>query len=139
MTTTDKGFRYFEGPPVSTYIERLKDSTRYYANKYNCVYIGITGDIDQRTKAHFSRSKRGGVAAPVQSQGWTERIAIYNTTDANDARMAEKALIKFLRSSPGNAHKCLNKTMGGELIDQYHHYYIYLLLGPGSVRNTYWT
>ena len=88
---------------------------------------------------HIFHDREGGGSVPKQSQGWTERVAIYNTTKAKDAQMAEKALTKFLRSSPINAYKCLNKTMGGELIDQYHHYYIYLLLGPASVRHAYWT
>ena len=138
MSYLDEGFRYFEGPSVGQFLPNLKKSTYDYAIQHDCIYVGITGDIDQRTKAHFKRSRGGGNTVPRKSQGWSQRIAIYNTTDSNDARNAEKALIRYLRSSRVLAHKCLNKTMGGELVDQYHHYYVYLLLGPSSVRNIYW-
>lgn len=130
-------FKYDQGPPVHRYIEGLKRAVSNYAGQAACVYIGITGDIDQRTQAHLKRSKIR-LNAPNPGKGWTRMIAIYNTTTAKDAQDAEKLLIKFLRSSSTYAHKCLNKTMGGELIDQYHHYYIYVLLGPESVRQAYW-
>lgn len=136
MTIT-KDFLYDEGPPVALYIDGLKRAVAQYARQADCVYIGITGDIDKRTKAHFSRSKKRPSGAHP-SQGWTRMIAIYNTPDARDAQESEKLLIKFLRSSEAYAHKCLNKTMGGELIDQYLHYYIYVLLGPKFVRQAYW-
>ncbi|MCB2180912.1 MAG: hypothetical protein KQH63_02665 [Desulfobulbaceae bacterium] len=130
-------FLYSQGPPVAQHIEGLKKAVINYAGQAACVYIGITGDIDKRTRAHFARSKRRPFEADP-SQGWTRMVAIYNTTNARDAQEAEKLLIKFLRASPAFAHKCLNKTLGGELIDQYQHYYIYVLLGPASVRQAYW-
>jgi hypothetical protein len=46
--------------------------------------------------------------------------------------------LRFLRASPTNAHKCLSKSMGGELLDPYRHDYIYVLPGPASFRQAYW-
>ena len=131
-------FLYDQGPPVSSYIEGLKSAVSNYARQATCVYIGITGDIDQRTGIHFRRSKKRPLGANP-GHGWTRMVAIYNITKAQDAQTAEKLLIKFLRSSIAHAHKCLNKTMGGEFIDQYQHYYVYVLIGPASVRQAYWT
>ncbi len=130
-------FLYHQGPPVASFMTSLKQAVAQYANQADCIYIGITGDIDQRSRAHFNRSKNlpSGINP---GQGWTRMVAIYNTTQAHDAQQAEKELIKYLRSSPAHAYKCLNKSMGGELIDQYQHYYIYILLGPASVRQAYW-
>jgi predicted GIY-YIG superfamily endonuclease len=137
MVDIVEDFWYDQGPPVARYIEGLKKAVTNYAGQASCVYIGITGDIDRRTRTHFLRSKKRPLD-PDPGQGWTRMVAIYNTTSGEDARTAEKQLIRFLRASPTNAHKCLNKSMGGELLDQYHHYYIYVLLGPASVRQAYW-
>ncbi len=130
-------YNYYEGSDFSNVEQGLKIAVSKYARQAKCVYIGITGDIEQRTQRHYARSRKRPNDVNL-GIGWTRMIAIYNTTSDSDAKQAEKVLIKFLRMSPDLAHKCLNKTMGGELIDQYKHYFVYILLGPESVRKAYW-
>jgi hypothetical protein len=61
-------------------------------------------------------------------------VVIYNTTSGEETKTAERRL---LRASPTHAPEGLNKSMGGELLDPYRRSYIYVLLGPASVRQAH--
>lgn len=114
------------GPYSETVMSGLRITLMRYAQQAECIYIGISGDVDKR-------SIRGHSKYP-----WRRMVCIHNTTSRDDARKIEIKLIRHLRESRQHAYKCLNRSMGGELQDFYQHYYIYVLMGPSSVRNVFW-
>lgn len=115
-----------EGPYSESVMQGLRIALMRYAQQGECLYIGISGDVDKRSQQGHSRYP------------WTRMVCIHNTTKRDDARKIEQKLIRHLRESRLHAYKCLNRSMGGELQDFYTHYYIYILIGPPSVRDAFW-
>ena len=111
-----------------TDLANLKNAVTTYVLQAPCHYVGITDNPKRRYDEEHRKN------------GWITMVVVHKTTRVGVAQRLEKRLIRHLRESP-YASRCLNQTMGGETPRQSSDrgsYYVYILLGPGSVRNRVW-
>ena len=128
-------YDYFENTVLANCINTIRNSVLHHSGKHSCLYIGISSDIETRAKGHARKAVKDIV---LPCRGWHSMIVLYKTGGRDKVIKLERSLIRFVRSSGIMAHKCLNRTVGGELPGYYSPYFLYLLLGPKSVRNIYW-